>query len=95
MGMDLLDFAMILGFRRVDNAQLCAYMARVFTGERTLLAPRARARPSASGAARCASTRARSGLEGVREGGGLVSPQSWCLILRTQTLHPWNPQDFH
>ena len=73
-------------------------MARVYTGERVFLPPSS-ARSSAASTASCASTRraARTGRRYARSvlvcracSGSLLY-----LILRTQTLHPFNPQGFH
>ena len=39
MSMDLLELAIILGFVVLTTPLLGAYMARVFTGERTVFSP--------------------------------------------------------
>ena len=99
MGMDLLELAIILGFvvaddadpRRLHGARLHRRAHAAQPGarpRRAPLVPAARHEP-----------RPRPGLEGVREGGDRLLARSrgslLYLILRTQTLHPWNPQDFH
>ena len=78
---------------------LGGYMARVFRGERDVPRPGRRRRSSASPTGCCASTRARAGLEGLRpQRDRLLARRAGSLlflILRTQTLHPFNPEDFH
>ena len=74
-------------------------MARVYTGERVFLDARPRAGRAAdsTGAARRPGPRA--GLEGATRARLLVfSAVFWLalyLILRTQGIHPFNPEGFH
>ena len=98
MGMDLLELAIILGFVVLTTPILGAYMARVFTGERTLLSPVLA--PTERLWCRLLRTNPGRGQDWKEYAKATVafSLLSWLvlyLILRTQTLHPWNPQDFH
>ncbi len=98
MAMDLLELAIILGFVVLTTPILGAYMARVFTGERTLLsrvlvpAERLWCR-----ALRTSPERGQDWKEYAKAAVAfsLISWLALYLILRTQTLHPWNPQGFH
>ena len=98
MGMDLLELAIILGFVVLTTPILGAYMARVFTGERTLLSPVLA--PAERLWCRLLRTNPGRGQDWKEYAKATVafSLLSWLalyLILRTQTLHPWNPQGFH
>jgi K+-transporting ATPase ATPase A chain len=98
MGMDLLELAVILGFVVITTPILGAYMARVFTGERTLITPVLA--PAERLWCRLLGTSPDRGQDwkGYAKAALAFSLLSWLalyLILRTQTLHPWNPQDFN
>ena len=78
----------------VATALLGVYMARVFTGEATWLAPVERL---AYRALRVDVTRGQ-GWKAYARSVLVLSGLFWLalyLILRTQTLHPFNPQGFH
>ena len=98
MGMDLLELAIILGFVVLTTPILGAYMARVFTGEHTLLSPVLA--PAERLWCRLLRTSPGRGQDWKEYAKATVafSLLSWLvlyLILRTQTLHPLNPQSFH
>jgi K+-transporting ATPase ATPase A chain len=77
---------------------LGGYMARVFRGERTFLDPVAG--PLERGTYRLLRIDPTRGQDWKAYARGVIffSLAGWLLlfiILRTQTLHPWNPSDFH
>jgi K+-transporting ATPase ATPase A chain len=77
---------------------LGGYMARVFRGERTFLDPVVG--PLERGAYRLLRVDPTRGQDWKAYARGVIffSLAGWLLlfiILRTQTLHPWNPSDFH
>ena len=93
-----LQIAVFLGVVLAVTPLLGGYMARVFTGERVLLTPVLgpveRALYTAIG------VDVGHGQDWKRYARSLLtfSAVSWLalyLILRTQTLHPWNPEAFH
>jgi K+-transporting ATPase ATPase A chain len=77
---------------------LGGFMARVFTGERVFLTPLlGRVERRLYRAIRVDATRAQD-CKGYARSLLVFSGVRWIalyLILRTQTLHPWNPQSFH
>ena len=98
MSMDLLELAIILGFVVLTTPLLGAYMARVFTGERTVFSPVLA--PAERLWCRLLGTGPDRGQDWKAYAKAAIafSLASWLLlylILRTQTLHPWNPQEFH
>src|SRR3954467_6212695 len=77
---------------------LGGYMARVFRGERTFLDPVVG--PLERGTYRLLRVDPTRGQDWKAYARGVIffSLAGWLMlfvILRTQTLHPWNPSDFH
>ena len=98
MAMDLLALAIILGAIVVCVVPLGSYMARVFTGERVFLTPLVA--PVERAWCRLLGTSPERGQDWKAYAKSVVgfSLASWLLlyvILRTQTIHPWNPENFH
>ena len=98
MTMDLLALAIVLAAIVVCVVPLGSYIARVFTGERVFLT-RVVA-PVERGWCRLLGTDPESGQDWKAYAKSVVafSVFSWLalyLILRTQTIQPWNPENFH
>jgi len=98
MTMDLLALAIVLAAIVVCVVPLGSYIARVFTGERVFLT-RVVA-PVERGWCRLLGTDPESGQDWKAYAKSVVafSVFSWLalyLILRTQTIQPWNPESFH
>jgi potassium-transporting ATPase potassium-binding subunit len=77
---------------------LGGYMARVFTGERVLLSPVLGPLERLTYRVLRVDTGVSQGWKGYAGSLLVFSGVFWLflyLILRTQTLHPWNQQDFH
>ncbi len=98
MTMDLLALAIVLAAIVVCVVPLGSYMARVFTGERVFLT-RVVA-PVERGWCRLLGTDPEAGQDWKAYAKSVVafSVFSWLalyLILRTQSIQPWNPEGFH
>ncbi len=98
MTMDLLALAIVLAAIVVCVVPLGSYMARVFTGERVFLTRFVA--PVERGWCRLLGTDPESGQDWKAYAKSVVafSVFSWLalyLILRTQTIQPWNPENFH
>src|SRR5258706_8814021 len=93
-----LQFALFFAVLVAIVPLLGGYMARVFQGERVFLTPIVG--PLERGLYRVLGVNPAEGQDWKRYARSLliVSALFWLallLILRTQTLHPWNVQDFH
>ena len=98
MTMDLLALAIVLAAVVVCVVPLGSYMARVFTGERVFLTRLVA--PVERGWCRLLGTDPEAGQDWKAYAKSVVafSVFSWLalyLILRTQTIQPWNPEGFH
>ena len=77
---------------------LGSYMAKVFTGERVFLTPVVGPLERLSYRVMRVSPDAGQNWKAYARSALVFSLVGWLalyLILRTQTIHPWNPQDFH
>ena len=93
-----LQIAIFLAVLTALTPLLGGYMARVYSGERVFLSARRRPGRAAALPARCASIRQRDRTGRPTRAACCPLGLFWLalyLILRTQTLHPFNPQGFH
>jgi K+-transporting ATPase ATPase A chain len=98
MTMDLIALAIVLGAIVVCVVPLGGYMARLFTGESVFLTPVIA--PVERWWCRALGTDAERGQDWKAYAKSVIafSVFSWLalyLILRTQTIQPWNPESFH